>query len=333
MGAERVHWAAMAVALVACTSSQDTASPPPRELPSVPTGPPALRGRVIAPAGADFDGLAVFLGPRMDASAMFWPEASAPVDPSGRFVLEPLEPGHGYVVLAEADLFEGFQSARGDGIVVGSWVLGEVDVPERGTLEREFPLLDDFPAVVRIRVRLDGSEPSPLIVRVLSENGGFPTYGGRLDAGEELRERVPRGSYRVLVCDPDAGWDHEQGELFVAESGATPTLDVPIRLARGSVRLVDATSGEPLADRTVLVGRAKPIETSVQAVARVRRTDATGRLELLLPPTTYVLELDPADPLLSNIRAAGYDIEAPRADRYVVLGWSEHGPSESELRL
>jgi RNA polymerase sigma-70 factor (ECF subfamily) len=293
--------------------------------------PGAARGRVIAPAGSDCDGLTLWIAP-----ARLFEEVSQSnylqradelnhalglglqrLPPDGRFELTGLTPGRSKSFLVIDTALKRGHSFSGVRLE-GSLELDEIDVPEGVMLEREFAPME-FPGSIVLHALVNGVPAPGLDLCVQMEAGpkGWKRLQGSTDATGRYRpERALPGVVRVWLEGREAGWTSEPTDVFV-EAGRVTELDLPVTLAAATLSLVDAQD-RPIANEPFIV-LARDWVTPWSPIA-ARRSDAEGRIELNLVPAEYLLyrgEMQPGGPTGPS----------------VPFTWTTSGPLAARLRF
>ena len=277
-----------------------------------------LRGRLIAPEGAEFSGLRLCYHPGAEPR-INWrfvgmsgkPEVEP--DDQGNFELHPLPAGPGTLSLRGADVMlpagaHGSVSSSGFAITVA-----ELELVTGERLERSFDVRDRWPGSVEVTVLREGVPAPGMVVELLAlgpERGG--TYGATTDgSGVAVVESVFAGRYTILVHCPGEHWSAVEERAIDLASSERASRTISITLARGTLRVLDADSGEPLAGTWVVV----------RAIGSNRgmnyKPDDEGRLELELP-------LGPIEVEIGSRLAS----EEP-----TIVEWTASGPVPDEVRL
>lgn len=273
------------------------------ELRLPPSG--TLVGRLIGPEGARFDGLHLKLGLRVaDAGADPWAIHFRSLDslqgdlPSklnagtGEFRVGPVVVGT-YAVSLSSGNFEVPRGFDGSSTTEGPRIpLGEIELTP-GVVERDFDVRAEFPGWLELDITLDGLPAAGLIVEAFTELTGGRHGSNQIAA--KLDERgfarcgpAFPGSWTLHVRPIDSSWSWSSPAPVTLAPGASPRLRYDIQILRGSLRVLDPASGEPLRDHALFL--------RMDGGSLVRRsTNSSGEIELVLPGGTYGLLDAPAD--------------------------------------
>lgn len=204
----------------------------------------------------------------------------ANVDASGRFRFDDLPVGPANVELGSegwADPGQGFESLA---ILPGTWIdLGTVElVPGPNT--HDFDLARGVPGYLLVRVRQRGVPVAGLTLDVepLAQGASRGLNGSwRFRDGTYQIGPLAPGPWRISLQSRSGGWRlRSVGIAQVQRTGPT-VFEADLWIARGTLRLLDAKSGAPLADSTVMV------RSPDEGYGKAYRTDADGSIELELP--------------------------------------------------
>lgn len=282
----------------------------PIECPGVTEGlelrlPPSgtLVGRLIGPEGASFDGLRLKLVLQVDDAnpwaAHFRVTDGMWGDPpfelngaTGDYRFGPVAAGT-YAASLSSGKFEIPSGFNGSTTFEGPRIaLGEVELTS-GLVERDFDVRAEFPGWLEIDVSVDALPGAGLIVTATTE----------LSAGRQGSNQVAAklnelgfarcgpafpGSWSVSVRPIDSGWSWTAPAPVTLAPGAVLRLRYDIQIVRGSLRVLDPTSGEPLRDHALF------LVTGDDSLLR-RTTNSSGEVELALPGGSYGLLDAPAD--------------------------------------
>ncbi len=265
------------------------------------------------------------------APAVPEPPAGAPVEPAGsgkpsaseaeirgRFVL------HLLVLPEQQSRITWYTAKNGERRIGGTLVLGRVEIPEGGVLEREFDLTENFPASVTVSVLVNGEPVSGLTVRLRPDDEESPTELEALTdrKGRAGPLRLYPGSWYLGVSDGKC-WFHWEPAPIQAVPAAELSVTIPVDVVTGIITCVDAGSGQPLASREVWVSNAPVATERRSSYTWNSRTDEGGRLELRLCTGDYLFKLgSPSRPPPDMARANA-----------VRLTWTREGPATPEVRL
>lgn len=262
-----------------------------------------LSGRLIGPEGANFAGLQLKLDLQVrDASPWsfhFRMLDGLAGDPplqlnrtTGQYSFGPVATGT-YAVSLSSGKFEFPSGFGGSTTMDGPQLpLGEVELTA-GVVERDFDLRAQFPGWFELDVSLDGVPGASLVVQATlapgTERTGSSVIGAQLnDLGAARCGPAFPGSWSVSVRPIEADWSWTAPTPVTVNPGAVARLRYDIQLARGSLRVLDATSGEPLRDHAIF------LVTGDGSLAR-KSTNSSGEVELALPHGSYGLLDAPAD--------------------------------------
>jgi hypothetical protein len=193
-----------------------------------------------------------------------------------------------------------------------------VDVAPDATTHVVVDVANEVPLTARIHV--NDLRGSGLSLQVVGRRAEAPVDLPRAQAsgtvgadGLALVTPIEPGVWSFEVESRDRTWSQPIPGEHVIDPGTTLELSFDIELVRGQVTLVDA-GGVPLPNLTLRFLRANGW-TSV-------RSDASGVLDLTLPPGTH--RLQPLD-------APAPDPFTGRAERCAELVWTSDGPRDAVL--
>jgi hypothetical protein len=266
-----------------------------------------LRGRLVGPAGARFDGLKVSAEPSgkrrrdpLDEDGESPSEVDVAAD--GSFLLGPLPAGLAQVsaLIPEHGVPSGFDS----GTMSGSprVKLGRAEIRDGEETRADFDLSERFPGALQIRVTVDGRSAAGFLVEFSSDLGGIRSH---LDAEGSVRlAPIFAGSWTPRVLSPEDVWAAESAAVRVP-AGGEATARVDVKLTAGTLQVLERDSGTPLADQEIFVrcwwpniSEPRPSSwldslffgRSMSGLHRSFRTDGEGRVQLRLPPGRYEVE-------------------------------------------
>lgn len=284
--------------------------------------PTWLVGKLIGPPEASFEGLRILANPVQtepgeEEARMDLRRPEVPVAKDGTFRCGPLPAGETRVILQLPEIelpgFGGSMSTEGMGRDLGTVTLA----PEADT-EREFDVRDLFPGSIRLRVRVNGAPAASALVEVVNADPGNVIATVQLDAnGEGTSGPVFPGVHRLVSGPGDGTWIHLASVQPVVKSGVRVDVEFDIQLFRGTLHLIDAGSGKPLAASHIVLAPEEMREAP--QTARVR-TDDQGIVELSLPAGRFLIETG---------EMAGFFDPATSA----VVDWTSSGPIPKELAL
>lgn len=285
-------------------------------------GTGTLLGRLLVPAGASPAGLRVWArAAGMDFRAMSdsFRKEGVTLGSEGTFELGPLAAGEAAVFLfLPADLQSGFST--GNGSPKGARELGLVTIPDSGSIEREFEVLE-FPGSLRVSVTLDGLPAAGAQVRLVAEGGDRVQARTHPDGTTASIPLFP-APWNLYVVDEKAGWARRHPEFVYVVAGGEHAVEVDVTLIEGSVVLVDATTREPLANQTLALWPwSEDGHGGLGLYNTYKETNAEGRLTLRAPAGKYRLHLG----------QLGHGNEGDA--REVILEWTDQGPAQAEVDL
>ncbi|MBK7874472.1 MAG: hypothetical protein IPJ77_01735 [Planctomycetes bacterium] len=256
----------------------------PLELDEPPSG--FLVGKLSAPAGVEPRDVDLQLVPRVatqrtDVGGLFDGVPESAVRPDGAFRFGPLPAGEVEVSVMEAHSIVDARS---------SMQLRSMQVVARAVIEAgketrlDLDLRGAIGGKLALAVRVDGQVVEGLIAHVAPPAGPvarLATNCGLSDSGEATVQ-VPGGDgpFVVAIEGPSKAWVWTAPEPVAITPSETRALALDVPILRRRVRVVDATSGAPLAS-TRVTWRMQAGETSSFALGT---TNAQGELELALPP-------------------------------------------------
>ncbi len=202
--------------------------------------------------------------------------------------------------------------------------LGEIEIPAGGELRCEFDLRGRLPGRVEAEVRVNGAPASNARVSIRSADG--EQRGGviELDAnGRGTSAPIAAGAVRFDLGSSEGGWSWSPPRTWTIASGETLRVSWDVSLVAGSLQLLDAATGKPLALHDVSIlseAEADGFESWVQ-----RTTDTQGRLDLRLVPAGYKLFVQfvsgpDGRPMRVNFEPARFD-------------WTASGSAQPLLKL
>jgi len=250
----------------------------------------SVHGHMSAPAGAACPGLRAWACPvgATTGPIPFDPDFASAValGPGGAYELASLPPGtmRLYLLLPE-EARSTF--VRQDDWISGAVELGTVEVLEGSATQADFNIGGNFPGRAALQVRVNGVPTAGLDV-VLRTGSGAQQSELSITSGADGLCELPAfpGTYRVRVGDRELGWSDWCAEQVTVTSAATTQAMPTITVASGALTCL--RSGQPLASEQVTVLRASEWPGFWDALV-TRRTDAQGRLELVLTPGEYGL--------------------------------------------
>ncbi|HET6201686.1 MAG TPA: carboxypeptidase-like regulatory domain-containing protein [Planctomycetota bacterium] len=251
-----------------------------------------LRGKVLGPPGARFDGLQMSARPDEDHpdEPFYWLEHEPPVAEvaaDGSFRVGPLPAGRVRVSarLGQVFLPTGFDSSTGtEGATLE---LARVEVREGPDTEAEFDLRERFPGSLLVTATVDGRPAPGLVVELASDLG---ETGGQLGADGTARlGPLFAGEWIPWVRPIEGGWLVSSAPVRVPPAGEE-SVRIEVKLVEGTLLVLDAESGKPLANRNVLMLFTRELERGRTVTwPNKARTDGEGIVTFRLPPGTQSL--------------------------------------------
>lgn len=283
-----------------------------------------LAGEVLGPSGASYEGLRVSLNAaidELDTRSLFvrLTPPIADLDSDGRFRLGPAAPGAYEVFLRLPDLVLGHMNQPGD-----QRALGSVQLAPGENTGVVFDAQAFFPGTLEIRVTFDSKPLAGVIVEMHPSTNQYSAGNGCFLGAEGTAVlRVMAGTYTVLVADPDGQWIAVPPGTLTVSPGALVPCELAITFHLGTLKILDASTGEPLADRPILLFPKLP---GVEGFLPIRmislQTDGAGDLTAQLPPGTYRVA-DGADLLVL--------LGKPEPPPEIV--WTASGPVPAEIAI
>lgn len=276
-----------------------------------------LAGKLIAPEGASFQGLAVKVVPeasskeerlrlRLPSSRA---EVEAEIASDGTFVSPKLPLGKALVTLVLPESRQTTRSGWTSSTHPG-YALGDVEIVA-GTARREYDLRATFPGALRIVARINGAPAANVNVHAFGSDPSQGMAATSLDAqGRGTLAGIVPDSYQLKLVDPEFAWTIEEWRRFEVTPGAT--LDVELDLVRHDfdVTFVDDATGEPLRSTQL----ALTFEAGFSSMPIT--TDPHGRAQLALRPGKHFVRHHGA-----------------KEGRAGTLEWSDDGPQPALVRV
>jgi len=275
-----------------------------------------LLGVLIEPEGAGFEGLRLryepAASPRIGKDFLFATEKlEATLDETGRFAFDRLPGGAGVLHFDSEPVSVPF-GPTGAGRCQGFSVkLAELDLVAGETLERSFDVRDCWPGTLEVTVTRDGAPATSTLVQVFRADGVGNGTGAVTSAdGVATVTPLTPGRHEIHVRPLDNSWSFVDPVPVEVGAGELVRRAIPITLVRGTLRVLDLESGEPLAGAAVVIGAER------SRFRREHTTDAEGRLELELP--------------VGSIEVA---TRVMRSEETPTVEWTASGPAPAEVRL
>lgn len=280
-------------------------------------------GRLLAPAGASWDGLRIGLHRQgdlgsgevdADSEASYPVSALSEIGEDGRFRIGPVAAGSYLLAIDQPDPLRHVPTRMG--VFAPSPInLGPITIGPGATLHKEIDLGKRTPGFLRVSGTLNGKSLAGLTVLVVrARDRRYAVNGVRLDAkGRGKIGPVPPGAYRLLVQDPDGVWLH-LGERCVVPAGGVAEGRVDVVTTPGTLRLVNNATGDPLTGRLALRLAGLPA-----TAAATLDPDEEGRLRMDLPAGRYFLHR--------------VDQDGKKVGRKKTIEWTAGGPVPSVLAL
>jgi hypothetical protein len=271
--------------------------------------------------------------------AVSFPIAALPIAPDGSFRIGPFAPGDVDVWLAVKPGFTPSNMPYRPGEYDPPMHhLGRVRVGESGDRRESFDLSATFPAHVRLTARIDDQPAAGAWLRIVDATSGehLATQIADLEGSATLGPFFATAA-RALVSDPAGAWFAYGEESVTPPPGGVCELAASVAAAPGRLTLTNA-QGQPLADEIVCIYHETPF--GWWWAQPLVRTDATGGVELVVPPRrlrlTYVGEAGawmlPKDG--SFVTFMGEPPYPPQPDESMPLvEWTAAGPQPATVGL
>ncbi len=290
-----------------------------------------LRGRVLGPEGASFDGLSLYARPARETTEQgvrdlptyrYWtpPEdLRTPISADGSYAMDALEAGATQVTLEFPMVI---RPTIGDGRSheTGAWTeLGTVDVRADADTQHDFDLGSTFPGTARFSATIAGGTSAVgAVVELQNDNPIRPIAAASVldDSGQARIGPLPPRTYQVLLRGVDTEWFYFAPTPLEIRAADESRMSVEVPLASGELIVVDADSGEPLASPQLLIR----LDGNPRSPAVAIHTDAAGRARIRLPPGRYRL-------------GHGFDVEHGNDPGAIAFDWTEQGSLPAVLRL
>jgi hypothetical protein len=272
----------------------------------------ALELRLVVPEGAELGEGTLTLMPLADFAVerlcedTWLPLEAVPASDVPTFRARRLPPGRAGLVwrgpqVGLPDGFDGWDNSA----PLGAW--GVVELAAGRTERVEVDVRVRWPGSLRVQVMRDGAPLADHVVEIAPLDGAAVTGAVSDHDGVALVRHVPPGDWELFVRPVERAWRFRVPERATVLPGIELPVVVAVPLAKGSVRLVDATTGEPLAMRRVWLFEQDDRSTSLTS-------DAAGRLSLELPPGSY-------------------GVQDGSGGKRVGLEWGAAGPLVQEIAL
>jgi RNA polymerase sigma-70 factor (ECF subfamily) len=290
-----------------------------------------LRGRVLGPGGASFEGLSVYARPAKESTEQgirdlpthrYWTPPQdlwTPIAADGSYVIDALEAGATQVTL-EFPMVVRPTMIDGVSHETGAWMeLGTLDVRPDADTQRDFDLRSAFPGTARFTATLAGGAAAiGAVVEVQNDNEIRPIAAAAMldDHGQARIGPLPPGSYKLLLRGVDTEWFYFAPTALEIRPAGESHSSVEVPLASGDLIVVNADSGDPLASSQLQIR----LDGNPRSPAVAIHTDAAGRAKVRLPPGRYRL-------------GHGSDVEDGNDPGAIAFDWSDHGAMPAVLRL
>ena len=192
-------------------------------------------------------------------------------------------------------------------------------VPSTPEPQRDFDIRDRFPGQARVHVVVDGKAPKGLQVLFMSRSNGTERADLGADGAADVGPLLP-GKWTVLVGHPEEYWAWVRPEPVEVAAGQTVDCALEVKLHRGTLRVLEADSGKPLAGRTVIFSG--PMHQGRPTGMPRAQVGPDGTVEMTMAAGTY--EVQDAN----DGKAFDWDSKIS-----VKLEWTHEGPSLEEIRL
>ena len=283
----------------------------------------SLQGRIAGPSEADYTGLRAWTCPtgELDRSSRRDPllRTAVLLRPDGSYELGPVSPGAWDVLLLLPESSGARSVTRSGGRLSGSLPLGTVEVVDEQSVRGDFQVGASFPGRLVLTVLVNGAPAPGLEVSLRRVDGSDPgtsvTVTGP-DGSSAPLVAFP-GLYRAVVRDREQGWSEACPEEILVASSASSSHTLWITATRGALTCL-GSDGQTLVDEPVTVCRLTGSSYSWRLVT-TRKTDAEGRLELVLTPGEYSLQRGSYVP--------------GQASPTVPLSWTAGGPRDAHVRF
>jgi len=162
--------------------------------------------------------------------------------------------------------------------------LGVVEVIADEVTHATFRAEQPWWALVELELQVNGEPASGYTVHFLpdGQTASWATCVTDTLGSSSLKELTP-GTYRVVIQAPDNAWMVALPARVHHDTHKARDLEFSVRTSRARVRLVDATSQQPLANALFWLN--PPLGMAQDSKART--TDAEGWVELELPSGTF----------------------------------------------
>lgn len=263
----------------------------------------ALEVEMLAPEGANVDGLGLELqsatAPRERAFLQFRMDEIVIV-PGSAVTISPIRPGRYslYVTVSTPDMSS------------GGYARQEVEVVAAKRTPVVIDMRESLPARLRVRATIEGRfQPGQPFEVVRADGGelGPHMLAFQTDAGTSLGI-LPPGRFHLQFFGADERWSWSDPRVIELRAGQDLEVEAEIPIIQRTLVLLDA-SGKALADRDVFL-----IASDSEADAKSSgRSDALGRAHLAKLPGRY------------RVRVDGLQSQP--------LEWDKHVPESLEVRL
>lgn len=242
----------------------------------------SLFAKLVGGDPADIAGLHVRIF-RVPVDATGPRSTDASVESDGSFRAGPLPPGI-FKLLLQSESQSVEDSLRASFRPAGTSIeIGQVTITGDGETQAEFDLADRWPA--RLRFELNSTDRATdgfsLVLESSSPSGGSPALNTNADGVAELRGISP-GEYKLYLRPRFLGWNVSLGALHVTP-GQDIRLNHELVMIQSRAQLIDADTGDPLADGEVAMNSRSLMPSSFKA-------DANGWIEFELPVGEFELQ-------------------------------------------
>jgi hypothetical protein len=299
------------------------------------TTPPRafLSGTCRAPAGAPLGWLSIELEPTdPDPSEGSFHDSrvACALDDSGGYRAGPVPPGTYVVRLRPPDLVQslGMMIVRTPS---SGRELGTVELSAGENPGHDFDLRDALPGRLVVAGRGAGDAREGWVVDALRVRGidatqrsGAWAHGEHAaraaldERGEAVLQPLFPGDYFVVA--ERAGIRVASATVVTVPPAGEVRLALDLRTFPGTVLVLDAGTGEPLAERPVLVRPVPPVAGFRMGAEMRLDTDAQGRLELRLAPGAYRVS-DALNPVAAFLQP----------ELGAALDWGPAGPVQAQV--
>ncbi|MBI5363379.1 MAG: sigma-70 family RNA polymerase sigma factor [Planctomycetes bacterium] len=281
----------------------------------------AIEGRLLAPEGAEVDGLSIEAWPvgqrraSLPRTQFLGPEHVLMLRPDATFRFDTLPPGSFRLWLSAGELrvtrHDGRMSFPGE-----ARELGLVEVHAGAPSNVEYDLRPSFPAPIVAHVTIDG-EIMPGLNVVAVESGvetGKPRSVGMVKSdGVARMTALPPGTWTLYVRNPNAPWNHRVPRDVTLQSGRRAEVTIAITSVESTMTCVDEATGEPWVREDISIGW----RIGDFSEAKYVPTDEHGRITMRMLPGRYTFRRAATTERLGEVE----------------FEWTTQGPATDVVRL